>query len=198
MTWSMQLGKRAETIETITQAPLEPATRDNYRRWLSDIYGYIVAFESKFAFAASLELAFVEKRIRSGRIANDLLALGLDAGEFTRLAQRCTMPDFLHPIDTLGWLLVVERIIWQGPAIRKKLATQLPRELAIAGSFLRTYDEVAQERFDELDRVLAKWVKADVDTLRLRAALNAALTCYEVWMAGADTVHPVQVLPASA
>jgi heme oxygenase len=198
MSWLMELGKRADAIDRITQAPLEPPSRESYRRWLSDIYGYVVAFEAKFAFAASLEIAFVERRIRSGRLANDLLALGLDAAEFTRLAQRCVMPDFTHPVDALGWLLVIERIVWQGPQIRRGLQMSLPRELAIAGTFLRTYDEVAQDRFAELDRMLDRWVKVEVDTLRIRAALSAAMTCYEVWMAGAETVNTVQVVPRSA
>lgn len=198
MTWITELGNRGEAIDTITQAPLDPCTRDTYRRWLSDIYGYLVAFEAKFAFSVGLELAFVQRRIRSGRVASDLLALGLDSGEFTRLAQRCMVPDFTHPVDALGWLLVVERIVWQSPAIRRKLQLSVPRELAVAGSFLRTCDEVAPARFDELDRVLERWVKTEVDTLRLRAALTAASTCYEVWMAGAETVNTVQVVPRSA
>jgi hypothetical protein len=43
-TWLSRLGKRADAIDAITQAPLEPPTRESYRRWLSDIYGFLVAF----------------------------------------------------------------------------------------------------------------------------------------------------------
>jgi heme oxygenase len=197
-TWLMRLGKRADAIDAITQAPLEPPTRDNYRRWLSDIYGYLVAFEAKFAFAASIELAFIQKRIRSGLIASDLLALGLDAGEFTRLAQRCSVPDFEHPLDALGWLLVVERIVSQGSPLRKRLQMYIPRELATAGSFLRTYENVALERSAELNGVLARWVALDTDVHRLNAALAAAMTAYEAWMAGAEAISSVEVSVRSA
>src|SRR5688572_4540393 len=89
-----RLGSRVDDVGTISQATLIVPTRDAYRRYLCDLYGFITAFEARLAYMYALDLSFIENRIKSGRIATDLLVLGLTPYERVRLSKRCVIPPF--------------------------------------------------------------------------------------------------------
>ena len=99
MTWALtrlerRFGDRADTVATMVGASIAQPTRESYRRFLCDLYGFVTAFEARFAFALGLDITFIENRIKSGRMATDLLALGLTAYERVRLSRRCVVPTF--------------------------------------------------------------------------------------------------------
>ncbi|HUS27710.1 MAG TPA: hypothetical protein VMZ53_04355 [Kofleriaceae bacterium] len=175
-------GARAETVASIVAAPLIQPTRASYRRYLCDLYGFIVAFEARLAYAYTLDLRFIQERIKSGRMASDLLSLGLSPYERVRLSQRCVVPRFDTAYKALGWLFVVERMMRELPAIRRRLCLALPSELEVAGQFLGTPEIEIETSWDELGRVIDRHVHAQPELDATLLAVHAALQCLEEWV----------------
>src|ERR1041385_2031444 len=121
-----RLGERADAVLMIARAPLAVPTLDSYRRYLCDLYGFISALEARLVYTWSLDSAFLQTHIPSGRMATDLLGVGLTSYERTRLARRCCIPQFANVHVAIGWMFVLERIMRDLPAIRRDLREKLP------------------------------------------------------------------------
>jgi heme oxygenase len=187
MNWALtrlerRLGDRADTVAAIVGASIAQPTRESYRRFLCDLYGFVTAFEARFAFALGLDIAFIENRIKSGRMATDLLALGLTAYERVRLSRRCVVPMFVGSAEALGWLFVVERLTLDFPSIRNRLRAAIPYDLEIAGSFIGADTAEIESSWSELGRVLDRHVHAKPELERTMHAAEAALLCLEEWV----------------
>jgi len=176
------LRERAEAVDVLVHAALSPATPAGYRQWLCDLYGFIEPFERRFAFTHQLDIWFIEQRIKSGRLSADLLALGLTRDEFARLSHAPAIPEFTHPLDALGWLLVVERLTLQLAGIRRRLQPALGRELATAGSFVAVYDGATDAMWSGLGRMVDRWVASEADLQQVQTAAFAGLDALESWL----------------
>jgi heme oxygenase len=186
------LRERTDAIDAIVHAPLmKSPTRAGYRRWVCDLYHFISAFETRFAFAPGIEIVFIASRIKSGRLASDLLALGLTGAEYQRLSRRQIIPVFSTASESLGWLFVVERITLQLAALREQLQPSLAKELAIAGSFFEVYEGAVAERWNELGEAVERAFRVDADLRILTASASTALNCLQgvTAQAIATTVH---------
>lgn len=177
---------RAESVDALVEASLASGTIDGYRRFLCDLYGFVLAYEARFAFASFLELAFIVPRVRSGRIASDLLALGLTADEFRRLALRCHVPAFDEAAAAFGWIFVVERIAARRDEYRRMVRRGLPT------SFLATAAGEIEQQWGELGAAIERCVVEDRDAQRLKQGALAALAGLEAWLA-LDTSSSVLV-----
>ena len=165
----------------VVQAPLVSPTRDSYRRFLCDLYGFLLAFEARFAFTTFLDLDFIQPRVRSGRIASDLLALGLTHAELRRLSLRCRVPELADPAEALGWIFVVERVMSRRDHYRR-MAASLEHELATAGAYLRTEEGENEKRWDELGRAIDRCIVDESDVQRLTEGARAGFACLEAWL----------------
>lgn len=180
------VGDRSTLVSSLVHAPLATPTRDRYRQYLCDLYGFMLAFERELVRVRTLEVRFVQSRMRSSLIAADLLALGMTPVVQMRLARRYEVSSFGGPIDALGWLFVVELLSWQTRDVRQRLSTTLGPELDIAGSFFALHDGVHRQRWRELSRMLDRWV-VDASALQaLCAAAQSALDSLESWMVPVD------------
>jgi heme oxygenase len=177
-----RLGSRVDDVATISRASLVTPTRDTYRRYLCDLYGFISAFEARLAYTYALDLSFIENRIKSGRIATDLLMLGLTPYERTRLSRRCVVPPFPDVRSALGWLYVVERMMQDTPALRRRLSETLPHDVLLAGEFISRAAEEIETRWSELARVLDRFVHTKLELETTLAAAGSALDCLESWL----------------
>ena len=187
MNWALtrlerRIGDRADTVAAIVGASIAQPTRDSYRRFLCDLYGFVTAFESRFAFALGLDITFIENRIKSGRLASDLLALGLTSYERVRLSRRCSVPSFVGSAEALGWLFVVERLTLDFPSIKNRLRVAIPYDLEIAGSFIGADVAEIEASWAELGRVVDRHVHAKPELDRTIRAAEAALLCLEDWV----------------
>src|SRR5574338_1033973 len=139
----------------------DDATRLDYARWLAAVYGFEAPLEAALAYTPNLKLLIdLRSRSRAGLVVQDLLALGLRAGEITDLPQCLPMAPFRSPIEALGWLYVVERSTLLHDAIRRHITSRLP-ELAIATSYLSSYAGNAGARWAELGHVLDRAAPTD-------------------------------------
>lgn len=175
-------GDRADTVDAIVQAALQQPSRDSYRRYLCDLYGFIVAFEARLAYAYSLDLGFIQDRIKSGRISGDLLALGLTPYERVRLSHRCVVPKLDTAFKALGWLFVVERMTRTLPRLYRRLYSTIPDELDCAGAFLGTPAEEIASSWLGLGHVLDRHVHSKPELERTLASIRDALECLERWV----------------
>ncbi|HTL32618.1 MAG TPA: biliverdin-producing heme oxygenase [Kofleriaceae bacterium] len=175
-------GDRADTVDTIVQATLLQPSRESYRRYLCDLYGFIVAFEARLAYAYTLDVAFIQERIKSGRISSDLLALGLTPYERVRLSQRCVVPALDNAFKALGWLYVVERMMRSLPRLYHRLYPALANELDQAGAFLGTPAEEIASSWIGLGHVLDRHVHSKIELERTLISVREALECLEQWV----------------
>jgi heme oxygenase len=175
-------GDRADTIDAIAQATLLQPTRDTYRRYLCDLYGFIVAFEGRLAYAYSLDVAFIQDRIKSGRISSDLLALGLTAYERVRLSHRCVVPPLDNAYKALGWLYVVERMTRTLPRLHRRLRQTLGDELEQTSAFVGTPAGEIAESWVCLGRVLDRHVHSKHELEQTLVSARDALECLEQWI----------------
>jgi heme oxygenase len=177
-----RLGARVDVIAALSRASLATPTRDAYRRYLCDLYGFITAFEARLAYTYALDLAFIENRIKSGRIATDLLVLGLTPYERVRLSKRCMVPPFPDVRTALGWLYVVERLTQDAPAVRRQLRDALSTEVQLAGEFIGALPDEIETRWAELGRVCDRFVHTKRELETTIAAAGSALECLESWL----------------
>lgn len=189
------LRERTATVDAVVHAPLLEPTRASYRTWICSLYGFVAAFERQFAFTPWFDTNFVSSRIKSGRLSHDLLALGLTSSEYRRLARQCEVPAFAHPLDTLGWLFVIERITLQLDDLRRRLLPDLSREVAIAGTFLDAYDGDVETQWEQLGAMVDRWIIEDGDMPHLEKAARSALDCLAQWVGAVDV--PTIVVAAS-
>ena len=113
---------------------------DDYRAYLSRVYGFLVPLEASLAMAPGLEEVIdVRMRAKSALVVHDLMALGMSMTEVNDLPQCQTIPAFRGPAAALGWMYVIERPVLASAVIRGHLATFLRAEMAYAASYLSCY-----------------------------------------------------------
>jgi heme oxygenase (biliverdin-IX-beta and delta-forming) len=115
-------------------------TADDYRTYLSRVYGFLVPLEASLAMAPGLdEVIDVRIRAKSALVVHDLMALGMSMTEVNDLPQCQTIPAFRGPAAALGWMYVIERPLLASAVIRGHLSTFLRAEMAYASSYFACY-----------------------------------------------------------
>jgi heme oxygenase len=115
-------------------------TIDDYKTYLSRVYGFLVPLEASLATAPGLEEVIdVRARAKAALVVHDLMALGMTMDEVNQLPQCQAVPAFAAPANALGWLYVIERPLLASAVLRGHLATFLRAEMAYAASYLSCY-----------------------------------------------------------
>lgn len=186
------------SIDAKLLGPLETPSRSLYRRFLCLVYGFEAPLEAALAMAPGIELAFIQSRIKSGRIALDLLALGLTTQEFGLLAKRHRVPSFQTAAEALGWLYVSERTTLNHEMVRRRLLEDLPYEMEHAGSYLASYEGVVGERWRELGALLDRVAHDEASAQQVIDAAWDGLESQFAWLGEHDaTTMWVEPLAAS-
>ena len=156
-------------------------TRADYVRRLVSAYGFEAPLEAAFAYTPNLRLVIdLRERSRAGKLAQDLIALGVKASELAQLPHCLPIAPFVAPIEALGWMYVSERATLLYEAVRTQLRAQLP-ETETACAYLSAYDGVAAQRWHDLGRVLDGIVRTDRLLGELVAAAHAGFRCLIAW-----------------
>jgi len=184
-------------IDAALLAPLASPTSTGYRRFLCLSYGFEAPLETALAVAPDLPIGFLEHRIKSGRIASDLLALGLGAVDYALLARHYPVPAFRSAAQALGWLYVAERTTLLHETVRDWLGGQLPAALDVAHAYLTTYAGVVDERWRELGAMLDHVAATDVSADEIQDAAWDAFVAQLEWLTQFDrpavVVNPQRV-----
>jgi len=128
---------------------------EDYRTYLSRVYGFLVPLEAGLAMTPGLDEALdVRARAKSALVVHDLMALGTTMDEVSDLPQCSMIPTFHGPAIALGWIYVIERPLLASAVLRGHLATYLRAEMAYASSYLGCYAGQVGTMWRELGEVL--------------------------------------------
>lgn len=160
---------------------LEPlATPATYQQQLVHVYGFEAPLEAAIAYTPGLATVLdARRRMRSGLIATDLLALAISASEIAVLPQ-CMIAPFRTPSEALGWLYVSERETLFHDPVRRHLLARFPR-LARATNYLSAASDARWDDFlDALERV----AETTAESQQIVSAAHDAFHCAVRWYTG--------------
>jgi heme oxygenase len=162
-------------------------TKWQYVAQLALVYGFEAPLEAALAYTPNLRLAIdLRARIRAGLVAQDLMRLGLTAGEVADLSQCFPMAPFGSPVEALGWLYVSERTTLQHDAVRKNVVGRLP-ETKNATAYLSVYDGIVGLRWQELGVALDRFVRTERAMDELIAGAHAGFRTLATWCGSTST-----------
>jgi heme oxygenase len=154
-------------------------TYERYKQHLIRVYGFEAPLESALAYTPNLVVADRMDRMRSGLIAQDLLALGVSPAKVTALPH-CKVGQFADPAEALGWKYVIERPTQLHASIKRNLVAQL-EESANACAYLSAYGNSAAARWQQLGALLDDVSTRHGAADRMTHAAHAAFACLVDW-----------------
>jgi heme oxygenase len=163
---------------------LEFPTTAGYRRFLCLFYGFQAPLENALAKTPKLDPELLEVRSKAGRLAHDLMSIGLTRHEHVLLARRrADIPTLESPAQALGWMYATERLMLQVEPLRIRLEVEMPVVMALAHQFLYTYVNTAELRWRQFGALLDRTAKThDVETIA--SAARASNDALATWLTG--------------
>jgi heme oxygenase len=156
-------------------------TKWQYVAQLALVYGFEAPLEAALAYTPNLRLAIdLRSRIRAGLVAQDLITLGVSAGEVADLPQCYPMAPFGSPLEALGWLYVSERSTLKHEAVLKNVVARLP-ETAKATAYLSVYDGIAGLRWQQLGSAFDHFVRTERAMDEVIAGAHAGFRALTTW-----------------
>lgn len=157
-------------------------TRDDYRTFLTRVYGFVAPIEAALCAAPGLdEVIDVRTRAKAALVVHDLLALGMTMDEITALPESVNVPVFRGPAAALGWMYVIERPLLSAAVIRGHLATFLPTEMACASSYFLCYQGQVGALWRELGEVMDRVAYSKSTEDLIVAGANEAFRTLSRW-----------------
>jgi heme oxygenase len=157
---ALETGRTHARIEEALIGPLEFPSTAGYRRFLCMFYGFQAPLETALALTPGIDADFVALRCKAGRIASDLLSLGLTRHEHHLLARRQTIDPFGNVGQAYGWMYATERLMLHVDAMRERIENEMPVVIQLANQFLYSCANNADLRWRQfgmmLDRVAKK------------------------------------------
>lgn len=155
-------------------------TRDVYRDLLVRIYGFEAPIETALSYTPHLVIGDRRERIRSGLIAQDLLALGLSQRKVTALPLCSSIAVFADPAEALAWKYVIDRPTQLHNAIKRNLLAQID-DVANACSYLSACDGIAAARWQQFALLVDDVAKRPGAADRMVAAAHQAFEAMRQW-----------------
>lgn len=154
-----------------------------YRRFLAAVYHFEYAVESRLVEMADLPLRFVAASMTSGRLGDDLLALGVDGSVLELLARPVELGGAWTSCEAFGWLYVVQRNTLHHAALYRALAPRLRTVLRTASRYLTAHAADVHERWHQLGAHLHLAARCTDDAHQIIAASQAAFEHQHRWYA---------------
>ena len=155
-------------------------TREQYKMQLVRVYGFEAPVESALAYTPHLVIPDRRDRVRSGLIAQDLLALGITPAKVTALPQCRDIGPFDDPAEALGWKYVIERPTQMHAAIKRNLIHH-ESELAQACAYLSVCDGIAAARWQQFGSLLDSLEDRNRAGARMIEGAHNAFACMISW-----------------
>jgi heme oxygenase len=165
-----------------------------YMRLLGRVYGFEAPLEAALAYTPLVgALVDLRARSRSGLIAQDLLALGVTAGQVATLDEHAIFP-FGNLADAFGWLYVSERSTRVHARVRDELVTRHPQLQRATAYLAASCGNAAVARWRQLGVTLDRVAHAPRVADHVLAAVREAYRAQADWVTA--TVTP-RTWPAS-
>jgi len=157
----------------------------SYRRFLAAIYHFEYAIESRLAEMPGLPLRLVASSMQTGRLGDDLLALGVDGSVLEMLARPVELRGMWTECEAFGWLYVVQRNTLHHAALYRALVPRLRGLLRTASRYLTAHVGDVHERWHQLGAHLQLAARSHDDAREIIAAAHAAFDQQHRWYAAA-------------
>ena len=184
---SLETSRSHAWIDEALFGPLEFPTSTAYRRFLCLFYGFQAPLENALALTPGVDPRHFEGRGKAGRIAHDLMALGLTRHEHLLLARRQAVPAFENAAQAVGWMYSTERLMLQVEALRVRLEVEMPVVMALAHQFLYVYVNTAELRWRQFGAVLDRVAK-NYDVEQIVEAARTSLDALHSWSLAPNTI----------
>lgn len=180
-----RLGEETETFHDITDEEvlrlLGPATAEDYRRYLVQMYGFVLPLERSIASTPDIERYLDLRRFQKHEILRcDLSAFHMSSDELRRLPQ-CAVPSFQSPEEALGWAYPIERSALRHGDLFRHLASILPGEVAFTSSYLKCYAGGAGQPWKSFGRALDVVDASPKQAQQVIDSAKAAFHCLRAW-----------------
>ena len=169
-------------------APGRTVTRFDYVTQLVLAYGFDAPLEAALAYTPHLD-GFIEvhRRFRCGLLAQDLVRLGVSAGQLAAVRQ-CMIAPFASVAEAFGWLYVHERATLLHEGVASELESRLP-EAAPATSALRAREGRVGVLWDDFGHAVDRVARTSHIEDRIVSAAIDAFRTLRVWQRRPDTKH---------
>jgi heme oxygenase len=164
---------------------LDDATGPGYRQFLSSVFHFEYPVELQLTRVHSLPLRFVSTRLKTGRLGDDLLALGPPSVIDPLLAQPLAPPTFRDGHDALAWLYVVQRNTLHHTELYRALAPRLRTTLQTASRYLTTHASDVYKCWHELGAYLDRVAGAPEPLAQIIEVARDAFRNQHAWYARA-------------
>ncbi len=131
---AQQTGRYHAAADADRLVILEKPTRARFCVYLARIHGFESAVESAIAATPGIDRGLLRTHMKCARLAADLAALD------TAPIAPARAPRFDTPAAALGWLWVIQRNTLLHSLVHRYLAGKLPDAIAVAGSYLATFE----------------------------------------------------------
>jgi heme oxygenase len=157
-------------------------TRSHYIAQLSRVFGFEGPLEGALAYTTKLaSIIDLRRHLRSGLIAQDLLALELSPQQITAIPQCTKIVPISSVSEALGWMYAMERSTLLHELVHRHLDKRLP-SIGDACSYISAYaNGIAAERWAELGDALELVAISPVSIDDITRAAIAAFECSEEW-----------------
>ncbi len=172
----------------LTLCSQDAPCEQDYVRVLARTYGFEAPLEAALAYTPHFEaLVDMTGRYRSGLIAQDLLALGLSAGELAGVSQ-CMIAPFASVAEAVGWLYVHERATLCHEQVRAMLLARTPG-LKAATAYLTASAGTAVERFEALADAIHRIARTSLIEDRVISGARVAFRTLRGWSGGFEALR---------
>jgi heme oxygenase len=156
-------------------------TRWDYLQHLVKSYGFEAPLEAALAYTPQLKQVIdLRERSRAGLAVQDLLALGLSAGDVAKLPQCFPIAPFGSALEALGWMYVNERATLRYDGVLRYLTDRLPAARG-ALAYLSVYAGNVNRRWNELGHSIDQLARTPQRMATVVTAAHAAFRCLHGW-----------------
>jgi heme oxygenase len=164
----------------------DDVTQHDYRAQLVRMHGFEAPFEAACAYTPQLWRAVEMRQLtRAGRIAQDLLALGMKPSEVAALPQCFSITVFKDVAEAIGWLYVVERTTLHHAALRRHVLRHVD-DANRACAYLSVVEDTA-EHWRRFGRTLDRVALQGPSAIEVIDAAHAGFACMQQWFR--DSAH---------
>jgi heme oxygenase (biliverdin-IX-beta and delta-forming) len=178
-----------ERIEQALDLPASVRSRDDFERLLARFYGFYLPHEARLrSYTPALDAYGIElgRRLKAGKIREDLLSLGMSAEAISGLPQCVDLPNLCTPARALGSLYVLEGSTLGSQVIARALDKKVDLDVRSGMRFLSGYGASTATMWRSFVSALDA---APLETEGVAAAHEGAVqtfNCLERWMCRID------------
>jgi heme oxygenase len=155
-------------------ALMEKVSAARYRTCLLRVFSFEAPVEAALAVTQGFDRSLIATHAKTALLARDLRALGVDASTEPS-------PAFEDAGQALGWLYVLNRNTLFHGLLTRQLATLIPDDIRVAGSYLRALDGQVGARMRELGIALDRWGSRRTNAARVVEGAHEAFKLQRRW-----------------